>query len=953
VPLPVGEVRERVAAWEGAVSVAAVNGPSSTVVSGDTAALDELFGVLEDEGVRVRRIPVDYASHSAHVEAIEAELADLLAPIEPQASAVPFYSTVTGGLIDTATTDAGYWYTNLRQTVLFEDTVRALLTDGFRLFVEASPHPVLAVALAETFQATETEAVTVGSLRRDEGGLRRFLLSAAEAYVHGAPVRWHTLFDGADASRVDLPTYAFQHERYWPAPAASAPSGAVVSEDMAGFWGAVDAGDLGAVAGVLGVGGSDGLDAVVPALAAWRRQRREGVELDGRRYRVVWRALGDRVVSRPVGRWLVVVPGDPVAAVWAGAVVEGLAAGGADVRVVDTGRAGGDRAVLGRLIGEAGGGQELQGVVALTGLDEREHPEFPVLTSGVVDTVLLAQALDDVGQGARLWCVTCGAVCVDAGDVLTSPAQSLVWGLGRTAVLERPERWGGLVDVPAVPSPRAVGRLLGVLGDARTHGEDQLAIREGGVLVRRLCRSPRPQRARTPRAPWTPKGTVLITGGTGAIGGHVARWAARSGAEHVVLAGRSGANAPGASALAAEVEALGARVSLVACDVSDRPALEDLLEGLAASGDGVRAVFHAAGTAENVPFDDLTARQIATALAAKVAGARHLNELLEPDAVDAFVLFSSIAGVWGSGGQAAYAAGNAYLDALAQARRAAGGRATAVAWGAWDAQGGMLDEQRADQLARGGVNVMAPQPAITALEAALTDDETTLVVADMAWDRFLPAFTLHRPSPLLADLPETAALAAREAANTPATDTTALTARLTGLGPAEQHTLLLDLVRAEAATVLGHTSHTAVDPDRAFHDLGFDSLTAIELRNRLKSATGLNLPATVIFDHPTATTLTQHLHGALGGAADPASDDPLAGLDRLENVLLTAPADYWERRQATERLRDFLDRIAVLADSHGAPSAGPDEDDDAAERIEAATDDEIFDFINQELGRDQ
>ncbi|WP_405674156.1 type I polyketide synthase [Streptomyces canus] len=950
VPLPVAEVRKRVAAREGAISVAAVNGPSSTVVCGDTAALDELFGVLEDEGVRVRRIPVDYASHSAHVEAIEVQLADLLAPIEPQASAVPFYSTVTGGLIDTTTMDAGYWYTNLRQTVRFEDTVRALLADGFRLFVEASPHPVLAVALAETFQATETEAVTVGSLRRDEGGLRRFLLSAAEAYAHGAPVRWHTLFDGADASRVDLPTYAFQHERYWPALAASSPSGTAVSEDTADFWGAVDAGDLGAVSGVLGVGGSDRLDAVVAALAAWRRQRRQQVELDSRRYRVTWRAMRDRAASRPAGRWLVVVPGHAVADVWADAVVEELTAGGADVRVVDSHRADGDRAVLGRLIGEAVGGEEIQGVLALTALDEREHPEYPVLTSGAVDTVLLAQALGDVGQGARLWCVTSGAVSVDAGDVLTSPAQSLVWGLGRTAVLEAPERWGGLVDVPAVPSPRAVGRLLGVLGEAHAHGEDQLAIREGGVLVRRLCRSPRPQRARTP---WTPKGTVLITGGTGAIGGHVARWAARGGAEHVVLAGRSGANAPGASALAAEVKALGARVTLVACDVTDRSALEDLLKGLAASGDGVRAVFHAAGTAENVPFADLTAEQIAAALAAKVAGARHLDELLKPDALDAFVLFSSIAGVWGSGGQAAYAAGNAYLDALAQARRAAGGRATAVAWGAWDAQGGMLDEERAEQLARGGVVVMAPQPAITALETAVGDDETTLVVADMAWDRFLPAFTLHRPSPLLADLPETAALTAREAANPPATDTATITARLAGLQPTEQRTVLLDLVRAEAATVLGHTSHTAIDPDRAFHDLGFDSLTAIELRNRLKTATGLNLPPTVIFDHPTTTTLTQHLHGALGGAADPASDDPLAGLDRLENVLLTAPSDYWDRQQATERLRDFLDRIAVLADSHDASPVGPDEDDDAAERIEAATDDEIFDFINQELGRDQ
>lgn len=317
------------------------------------------------------------------------------------------------------------------------------------------------------------------------------------------------------------------------------------------------------------------------------------------------------------------------------------------------------------------------------------------------------------------------------------------------------------------------------------------------------------------------------------------------------------------------------------------------------------------------------------------------------------MLFSSIAGVWGSGGQVAYSAGNAYLDALAQARRSAGGRATSVAWGAWGGGGGMLDEERAVQLARGGVIVMAPESAITALEQAVTDDETTLVVADMAWDRFLPAYTLHRTSPFLADLPDVAALVAREATSVPQTDTGSWTGRLAGLSPDQQHTLLLDLVRAEVAVVLGHTSDTAVDADRAFRDLGFDSLTAVELRNRLKSATGVALAATAVFDHPTATALAEHLRGALGIGADPASGDPLAGLDRLENSLLTAAADYWDRPLATERLRDFLDRIAALATSHGPTPPGPDEDDDAAERIEAATDDEIFDFINQELGRDQ
>ncbi|RMI40713.1 SDR family NAD(P)-dependent oxidoreductase [Streptomyces triticirhizae] len=950
VALPAEVVEGRFGEWGEGLSVAAVNGPSSTVVSGDGAALDALFATLREEGVRVRRVPVDYASHSAHVEAIEGELARLLAPIEPRSSKVPFYSTVTGGPIDTSALDAGYWYTNLRGTVRFEETVRALLADGFRVFVESSPHPVLSVGLEETAEAVGRELVVTGSLRREEGGLDRLLLSAAELHVNGVPVDWQAVFAATPAHPVDLPTYAFEHERYWPVPAAPAPADAPTADGTADFWRAVDDGDLATVAGTLDLGDDDELGSVVPALAAWRRRHREHAELNSRRYRVTWRAIPDRAAVRPAGRWLLAAPEHPAAAAWAAAVTTELAAGGADVRVVATARANGDRAALARLIGEALGEEKPHGVLALTPLDDREHPDHPVLTVGAVDTVLLAQALGDLGHSAPLWCLTSGAVSVGAGDPLTTTAQSLVWGLGRTAVLELPDRWGGLVDLPAAPSARAVDRLLGVVGEAAEHGEDELAIRESGILVRRLSRGPRPEQ---PATPWKPQGTVLITGGTGAIGAQVARWAARGGAEHVVLVGRAGPAAPGAGALADELDALGARVSLIACDITDRSAVEELLKGLTAAGDPVRSVFHAAGAAEHTPFPHLTAEGIAEALAAKVAGARHLDALLEPDAVDAFVLFSSISAVWGSGGQAAYSAGNAYLDALAQARRAAGGRATSVAWGAWGGGGGMLDEERAAQLARGGVIVMDPEPAITALEHAVTDDETNLVVADVAWDRFLPAFTLHRPSPLLSDLPDVAALAAREVTNAPAADSGSWAARLAGRPPAEQRALLLDLVRTEAAAALGHASGSSVDAERAFRDLGFDSLTAVELRNRLKAATGLALAATVVFDHPTAAALADHLRGALGGAADAVSDDPLAELERLENSLFATAADYWDRPQATDRLREFLDRIAALAAARGAVPAAPDEDDDATERLEAATDDEIFDFINQELGRDQ
>ncbi|WP_317986109.1 type I polyketide synthase, partial [Streptomyces sp. 5-10] len=251
VSLPVGEVRERLGVWGERLSVAAVNGPSAVVVSGDADALDELLAVCEAEEIRARRVPVDYASHCAHVEAIEGELLRELAGIDPRPSLVPFYSTVTGGVLDTTGLDAGYWYRNLRQTVRFDEAVRALLADGFQVFVEASAHPVLTMGVEQTAEEHGTRVTAVGSLRRDEGGLERFVTSLAEAYVGGASVDWSTVFRGRGARQVELPTYAFQHQHYW----IETPSSAVGDVTSAGL-GSADHPLLGAVVGLAGGDGA-------------------------------------------------------------------------------------------------------------------------------------------------------------------------------------------------------------------------------------------------------------------------------------------------------------------------------------------------------------------------------------------------------------------------------------------------------------------------------------------------------------------------------------------------------------------------------------------------------------------------------------------------------------------------------------------------------------------------
>ncbi|AUS82040.1 type I polyketide synthase [Actinoalloteichus sp. AHMU CJ021] len=938
VPLPVEEVASRLGPG---LSVAAVNGPESVVVSGAAEAVEEWLARREREGVRARRVAVDYASHSAQVDQLESELVEVLAGVRPVSSRVPFYSTVTGGVFDTVGLDGRYWFRNLRSTVEFSAAVRASVVDGHGVFVEVSPHPVLAMGVQE-----HDGVVVVETVRRGEEEASRFLRSVARAHVCGVRVDWSAVFSGG--GRTDLPTYAFQRRRFWITDETPAVVPAVAPTEQAEadtrFWAAVDEGDPGALAGVLGADedNAEALARVLPLLASWRGRAHQQSAVDELRYEVTWRASTAPAAAPLGGTWLLVIP-DTVSE---HAVVTGCAAAltGAGARVVPLVVGDGDlererladRIDAARNAGDGAAPEEFAGVLSLLALHDAPHPEHPAVPRGFAGTVALLGALGPAGVDAPLWCVTRGAVAVGDTELLTNPAQATTWGLGRVAALEHPDRWGGLIDLPQALDDRTTTLLAVALSGAGD--EDQLAVRQSGVFVRRLVR--RPLGTAPGRREWRPAGTVLVTGGTGALGGQVARWLARAGAPHILLASRRGPDAPGADGLRAELHELGAEATIAACDVGDRDALAALLAEIP-EDQPLTAVVHTAAALDDGLIDSLDPAQLGRALHAKATAAWNLHELTRDVDLDAFVLFSSFGGIVGTPGQGNYAPGNAYLDALALHRRAHGLPATAIAWGAWGG-GGLADGPFGETLNRHGLRAMEPELATAALHQAVEHDETCVLVADIDWERFFVAFTATRNSPLLGDLPDVRriALAGVGPAGPGGREPVELAQTLAGLSETEQHSLLLEVVREQVAAVLGFTGPEAVVVKRAFQEMGLDSVTAVELRNRLGGRTGLKLPVTMAFDYPHAERLAEFLRERITRDGDAATAAALEGLDRIEAAMVSAAPEGPGRARVVHRMRAL---IAALSEEH-------DETDQVSERIESASDEEMFQLLGRKFG---
>ncbi|MEV3960949.1 SDR family NAD(P)-dependent oxidoreductase [Nocardia sp. NPDC050193] len=1046
------------------VTVAALNDPSSTVLSGDTEAIAEIERELAEAGVRTNRLRVSHAFHSARMDPMLAEFRAVAEEVTYRPPLLPIVSDLTGEPAGDAVTDPEYWVRQVRGCVRFAPGVATAVAQGVRRFVEVGPDAVLAAmvrgCLAESAAAGPEVAVTA-AVRRSADEVTQLVAALARLHTAGAEVDWRPLFAGAAPGRVPLPTYAFEHRRYWLTPGAS---GDVVASGLAeaghpllgaAVWlpdtegvvltgrlslsaqpwladhvigGAVLVPGTAFVEWALHLGaltGSPRLSELVvtapltlPARGAVELRVRAG-EPDARGARAVSvHSRPQRSGSAEPAEWVrhatgtlvaePAVPVDPVpsteswpptgaqpvavedgypeladrgygygpqfrglTALWRrgdelfadlalpdpaahsaarygvhpalldaalhavllGGAVEladpgeilvpyswdtvelhssGAAAARVRLRAIEA--AAGERritltlsdarntpvvtaaAVTLRSVAAASlgtgatGGAELYEVTwepaaaaaapvsvavladtTVAGVEESWASVAALASAEAIPDAVVWQAAEPVAHdragepervrarvhatlavlrswlaesavaGSRLVVLTSGGAGLP-GEV-ADPAAAALRGLVRSAQAENPQRF---VLVDAEPDvPVDLGRIRVALGS----GEPEIALRGAEVLIPRLTRSGVSGTSAEPAR--FAEATVLITGGTGGLGALFARHLVTAhGVRRLVLTSRRGPAAEGTTELVMELERSGARVRVVACDVTDRAAVRELVDGI--DPGQPLAVVHTAGVLADGTVGTLTQAQVERVLAPKVDGARNLDEATRDRKISAFVLFSSVAGVIGSAGQGNYAAANGYLDALAQRRRSAGLAGVSLAWGPWDQGSGMtgaLDRVAVARWRRMGLEQLGAAEGVRLFDLAAARPEARLV--PLAFDPNVPR---RRTDP--GALPTVLRGYARRAARTGAA-TGALGARLAVLPPARRSAPVLDVVLAQAAAVLGHASAAEIGAQQRFDEIGFDSLGGVEFRNRLAEVTGVSLPSTLVFDHPTPAAVAR------------------------------------------------------------------------------------------------
>ncbi|MEW5861240.1 MAG: SDR family NAD(P)-dependent oxidoreductase, partial [Cyanobacteriota bacterium] len=870
-------------------------------ISGKSEAVEAAIATLQAEGFKTKKLNVSHAFHSPLMEPMLEAFERVAAEVTYSPPRIKLVSNVTGELATTEVANPEYWCRHVRLPVRFAAGMETLHQQGYEMFVEIGPKPIL-LGMGRHCLPREV-GVSLPSLYPRQDNWLQLLQNLGVLYVRGVPVNWSTFDRDYPRHRLQLPTYPFQRQRYWVEFTENGHQKAEsLSHAQTPIVNLLLQGDRKKLATLLETGGklSDDelklLPKLLDVLIQQNQQQLSAVSLKDWFYEVQWQHKSRQLTTAPEtngfhqpGNWLILADmeglgetlakllrdrGHTCILVYPGDTYQAQASGTWSINPSNP--ADFDRLFQDSLLmsdawatphftnGSSSSAtlnnnhRPLQGVIHLWSLETRLASELtiPALeqaqTLGVGSVLHLLQALvkhnephsvakdASVQTSPRLWFVTQGAVPVDAS--LLGVAQTPLWGLGKVVALEHPELWGGMLDVdPETPAEDEAIKLLAEIEDSQ--GEDHLAFRDGQRYVARLVHKQLPE---SPKLTFQSDGAYLITGGLGALGLKVAQWMVEQGARQLVLTTRRGVSSEAQETLN-QLENSGAKVLTIQADVTNPGDMGKVLEAVEALMPPLRGIVHAAGVPGYESIKDMEFNTLESVLRPKVVGAWILHQLTQGIELDFFVNFSSIASVWGSKGQAHYAAANHFLDGLAHYRQGLGLPALSINWGPW-AGGGMAVEEFQAFLTRMGVEVLQPENAIAALGYLLGSGCTQATVANVDWTRFKDLYEargkrsileqieghLHQAVELQSEQ-RSDILQRLEAAAVNESSDQALS-----FGNCDRHSLLVTHLQSEVATVLKLPQ--LPDPEQGLFDLGMDSLMAVELVNLLRSQLQVELP---------------------------------------------------------------------------------------------------------------
>ena len=877
------KVMAAIAGLKARISPAGFNGPRQVVLSGDEDALQSVVLKLEANGAKAHWLSVSHAFHSHRMDPILPAFAKTCAEVKYSRPRIGIISSVTGLLAGEELCTPGYWCRQVREPGQFSNAIVNLIKDGARIILEVGAKPTL-TAIGQQCVSGSDPVMWLPTMREGRSNWEQAIESFGELFVRGVPVDFEAFDRGYGRQKVSLPTYPFQRKRFWVDMMEEDPGVAGAKRDKI-LAATLDEQGLAKLARDLALSDKFSEDEkqllprVLMTLAEGQKTRpAEEKPADQAHYETTWEprslpaeaAGGAGQAAQPGKRntWVILADGAGVGA----SVARLLEAKGQrclltprpDAKDAPDPTAGFDYA---RLLRDASDSAELPlgGVLHLWNLDtlgfedatwEAMNQSQYVGCASVLQAVQALLAHGEAAVGARFWVVTSGGQVVGAAPGAINPAQSPVWGLGRVIELEHSGTWGGMVDLETANEAELAGLVRELLG---TDCEDQIALRGSARYVPRL--TPVEQKGGGKSVPVHGDATYLVAGGLGALGLDVAKWLIARGAKHLVLTGRRGIATPEAQQAVAALEEAGAEVRVVATDVADHDAMAKLFSELASAPHALKGIVHAAGISALEAVQKMKVEDLTGMLGSKVLGGWNLDRLSRDIPLDFFVMFSSISSVWGSAGQSHYAAANHFLDILAHYRRARGLAAFSVNWGPW-AGSSMATAEARGWLAQLGITALKSDYALQQLEACLAAGAVQRTVARVDWNRFKAVYEARARRPFLERIGTEA-----DAELTKSEELKALES----LPPDKQRKRMLAIVQEEAAAVLGFASPKDANPHIGLFDMGMNSLTAVEMQQRLHKRLGWRPITTAVFDYPTIEKMADFLTESLLGVKSESS----------------------------------------------------------------------------------